>query len=41
MHRLLAAPAAELLEFNFAFYELLIPAGIVILPFANGAAKRD
>jgi hypothetical protein len=38
---LLAAPLAEFLEFNFAFYLFLVFTGIIIAPFADGAAQRD
>lgn len=41
MNRLLAAPIAELLIFNFPLHELLVLAHIVVAPFADGAAKGD
>jgi hypothetical protein len=39
--RLFAAPIAELLEFYLSLNLLLIPVGIVIPPFADGAPHRD
>ena len=37
----LAAPRAKLLEFDLPLHLFLILVGIVIPPFANGAAERD
>jgi hypothetical protein len=41
MHGYLAAPFAEFLKLDFAFHLFLVLAGIVILPFADGAAEGD
>jgi hypothetical protein len=38
---LLPAPLAELGQLNFPLNLLLVLMGIIIAPFADGAAKRD
>ena len=41
MYRLLAAPLAEFIEFNFALNLLLVLMSVVITPLTDGAAQRD
>lgn len=41
MNGLLAAPFAELFELDLALNLLLIFAGIIILPLADGTTKSD
>lgn len=36
-----ATPAAELRKFDLALYFLLVFAGVIITPFADGATKGD
>ncbi len=41
MYRLLSAPVAELLKFNFSLHGFLVFIGVIITPLADSAAECD